>query len=395
VFTPPPDARAPARLRVALLAWYEGARRDLPWRRTRDPYAIWISEVMAQQTTIPAVIPFWERFLSSFPDVRALAAVPLEEVLRHWAGLGYYRRARYLHAAAREVVAARGGELPRTAAGWLTLPGVGRYTAAAIASIAFDEPAPVVDGNVVRVLARLDRIADSPARAAFRRGVEARAGELLDPARPGDANQALMELGATVCTPRAPRCPACPWSGGCLARAAGDAERFPAAVARPESIPVLRGAVLVRDGRGRVLLRRIPEGEVNAGLLELPSATIREWSGASIVEPPSRPTELASLARRGLGRALAKGAGLTVTLRDVLGTERHAITHRRITVVLFAATLRGAAPRGRAWSWHAPEDLAAAGLTSASRKLARFVETANPAAPAQTKPLRSPRPRRS
>ncbi|MBP1612541.1 MAG: A/G-specific adenine glycosylase [Acidobacteria bacterium] len=371
--TPPPDARAPALLRRALLTWYDGARRDLPWRRTRDPYAIWVSEVMAQQTTVQAVIPFWERFLASFPDVRALAAAPLEEVLRLWAGLGYYRRARFLHAAAREVVAARGGELPRTAAGWLTLPGVGGYTAAAIASIAFDEPAPVVDGNVVRVLARFDRMGDPPDRAAARRRFAARAGELLDPVRPGDANQALMELGATVCTPRAPRCPACPWSAACLARAAGDPERFPAAVARPETVPVLRGAVLVRDRRGRVLLRRIPEGEVNAGLLELPSATIREWSGASIVEPPSRPTELAALARRGLARALAKGTGLAVTLRDALGTERHAITQRRITVVLFAATLRGAAPRGRAWSWHAPEDLTAAGLTSASRKLARFV----------------------
>jgi A/G-specific adenine glycosylase len=391
VATPPPDARAPASLRRALLAWYDGARRDLPWRRTRDPYAIWVSEVMAQQTTVQTVIPYWERFLASFPDVRALAAAPLEEVLRHWAGLGYYRRARYLHAAAREVVATRGGELPRTAADWLTLPGVGRYTAAAIASIAFGEPAPVVDGNVVRVLARFDRAAEPPDRAASRRRLEARAGELLDPARPGDANQALMELGATVCTPRAPRCPACPWSAACLARAAGDPERFPAAVARPETVPVLRGAVLVRDRRGRVLLRRIPEGEVNAGLLELPSATIRDWSGASIVEPPTRPTELAALARRGLGRALAKAAGLAVTLRDPLGTERHAITHRRITVVLFAATLRGAAPRGRAWSWHAPADLTSVGLTSASRKLARLVEPAAPPA----KSVRSPRARRS
>ncbi len=386
---PPPDARAPALLRRALLAWYDGARRDLPWRRTRDPYAIWISEVMAQQTTVQAVIPFWERFLASFPDVRALAAAPLDEVLRHWAGLGYYRRARYLHAAAREVVTERAGEFPRTATGWLALPGVGGYTAAAIASIAFGEPAPVVDGNVVRVLARFDRVAEPPDRAPARRRFAARAGELLDAARPGDFNQALMELGARVCTPRAPRCPACPWAGACLARAAGDPERFPAAVARPEPVPVLRGAVLVRDRRGRVLLRRIPDGEVNAGLLELPSATLREWPAGPGIEPPARPTDLAALARRGLGRALARDTGLAVTLRDALGTERHAITHRRITVVLFGATLRGAAPRGRGWSWVAPEELPAAGLTSAARKLSRFAApAAGPAAGPMSPPAR-------
>ncbi len=390
--SPPPDARAPTLLRRALLAWYDGARRDLPWRHTRDPYAIWISEVMAQQTTIQAVIPFWERFLASFPDVRALAAAPFDEVLRHWAGLGYYRRARYLHAAARTVVTEHAGELPRTSAGWLTLPGIGSYTAAAIASIAFAEPVAVVDGNVVRVLARFDRVVEPPDRAPARRRFAARAGELLDPARPGDSNQALMELGATVCTPRAPRCPACPWTGACLARAAGDPERFPAAVPRPETVPVLRGAVLVRDRRGRVLLRRIPEGEVNAGLLELPSAAIREWPGGSSVESLSRTTDLVALARRSLGRALARDAGLAVTLRDALGTERHAITHRRITVVLFAATLRGAAPHGRGWSWTEPEELPVAGLTSAARKLSRFVE--GPAEP-EAKPPTSPPARRS
>ena len=391
---PPPDARDPARLSRELLAWYDAARRDLPWRRTRDPYAIWVSEVMAQQTTVQAAIPYWERFLASFPDVGALAAAPLEEVLRHWAGLGYYRRARFLHAAAREL-AARGGELPRTAAEWLALPGVGRYTAAAIASIAFGEATPVVDGNVVRVLSRFDRVPDPPDRAAVRRRLEARAGELLDRARPGDGNQALMELGARVCAPRAPRCAACPWNAGCLARAAGDPERFPAAVARPGPVPVLRGAVLVRDRRGRVLLRRIPEGEVNAGLLELPSATIREWRGGEAVPPPPGASDLEALARRGLGRALARETGLAVTLRDALGRERHAITHRRITVVLFAATLCGTAPRGGAWSWHDAAALAGAGLTSASRKLSRFAGETGPERTPQGPQVSSPPPRRS
>jgi adenine-specific DNA glycosylase len=158
---------------------------------------------------------------------------------------------------------------------------------------------------------------------------------------------------------------------------------------------VLRGAVLVRDRRGRVLLRRIPEGEVNAGLLELPSATIREWRGDAALAPPDRAGDLEALARSGLGRALARGAGLAVTLREALGSERHAITHRRITVVLFAASLRGAAPRGRGWSWHEPGDVAGAGLTSASRKLSRWVGAAAPVTPPAPTRLRSPRPRRS
>lgn len=200
----PRDGRLPVLSTPArLLAWYDRIRRDLPWRRTRDPWAIWVSEVMLQQTRVETAIPYFERFLIRFPDPAALAAAPIEEVLAQWSGLGYYRRARQLHGAAREVVE-RGG-LPRSSAELERLPGIGPYTAAAIASIAFGEPVPVLDGNVVRVAARLSAEPEDPSRAAARGRLLAVAATLLEISRPGDSNQALMELGATVCLPKSPR----------------------------------------------------------------------------------------------------------------------------------------------------------------------------------------------
>lgn len=217
-----------------LLAWYDAFHRDLPWRRDRDPYRIWVSEVMLQQTRVDAVEPRYLQFLERFPTVDALAAATEEEVLAEWSGLGYYRRARQLHAAARQRVA--GGEWPRDAAGWRRLPGVGEYTAAAVASIAYRESIPVVDGNVSRLMSRLhglrQRQQDS---SGGRRRLAVLAAAWLDPDRPGDSNQALMEIGATLCTPRRPRCPSCPLAVGCVARQSGAPEQFPrAARARPD-----------------------------------------------------------------------------------------------------------------------------------------------------------------
>jgi A/G-specific adenine glycosylase len=200
-----------------LLDWFAARRRELPWRADTEPYRVWVSEIMLQQTRVEAVVPFYERWMARFPDVAALAAADEQEVLRHWAGLGYYRRARMLHAAARELVAAGGG-LPRDRAGWRALPGVGDYTSAAIASIALGERAAVVDGNVKRVAARwraLELAADD--RRLHRAAEEWGEGLLAHAAVPGDLNQALMELGATVCTPRAPRCEECPVAAGCAA----------------------------------------------------------------------------------------------------------------------------------------------------------------------------------
>jgi len=246
--------------RRRLLAWYRANRRDLPWRRTKDPYAIWVSEIMLQQTRVAAAIPYYERFLARFPDVFALAKARIDDVLALWSGLGYYRRARHLHAAAREV--ARSG-FPRTEAQWRELPGIGPYAAAAISSIAFGERAAAVDGNVIRVLSRL-HAKNGPVRELAR--------EWLSLTSPGDFNQALMELGALVCTPRAPSCPRCPLTSSCKGRR--DPSRYPAPRERPRTTEErLHVALILRDGK--VQLRRRPAKGLLAGMWELPPARPR------------------------------------------------------------------------------------------------------------------------
>ncbi|HEY2748287.1 MAG TPA: A/G-specific adenine glycosylase, partial [Polyangia bacterium] len=250
-------------IRRALVAWFARGHRDMPWRRTRDPYAVWVSEIMLQQTRVETVTPYFERWMARFPTVRALAGAPLDDVLSHWAGLGYYARARNLHAAARDVVATYRGAFPATAAALRELPGVGEYTAGAIASIAFGEAAPIVDGNVVRVLSRaeaLDGAADDP---QLKKRVWARAGELVRAdggGRAGEFNQAMMELGATVCTPAAPGCSRCPIAGPCRARAADAVGKYPAAKTKKPPRQVHAVAVMVeRDGK-LLLVRRPPTG---------------------------------------------------------------------------------------------------------------------------------------
>ncbi len=216
------------RLRRRLLAWFGKRKRDLPWRRTSDPYRIWISEIMLQQTRVSAVIPYYERFMAKFPTVRSLALAKMETVLGYWAGLGYYSRARNLHRAAKEIVARHAGHMPRDYKAALALPGIGRYTAAAVLSIAYGEPKAVLDGNVARVLARLGAVRGELRAPALWRELELTAQALLAPNAPGDWNQAMMELGATVCTPKSPRCGECPVSKWCSARKLGIAHRIPA-----------------------------------------------------------------------------------------------------------------------------------------------------------------------
>jgi A/G-specific adenine glycosylase len=246
--------------RRRLLAWYRKNRRDLPWRRTKDPYAIWVSEIMLQQTRVKAAIPYYERFLARFPDVHALARARIDDVLAVWSGLGYYGRARHLHEAAHRV--AKDG-FPRTEAQWRELPGIGPYAAAAISSIAFSERAAAVDGNVVRVLSRF-HATHGPVREL--------ADAWLPPRAPGDHNQAVMELGATLCTPRAPLCPRCPLSSACKGRA--DPSRYPKPRRRaPITEERLSVALVVRDGK--VQLRRRPATGLLAGMWELPPARPR------------------------------------------------------------------------------------------------------------------------
>lgn len=275
------NPREAARL---LLEWYARMRRDLPWRRTRDPWRVLVSEVMLQQTRVATVIPYYERFLARFPTPEALAAAPEDELLALWAGLGYYGRARNLKRAA-EAITARGG-FPRTLEEWRALPGVGDYTAAAVASICFHEPVAVMDGNVVRVIARLSAETGNPSSAPVRLRLKELAQRMLDPRRPGDFNQALMELGATVCLPRQPKCLLCPLLRQCQARAAGIEQELPARGPRPETRKLeLDLAIVVH--RGRLLLGRRSETDGQlAGFWELPrlealpGATRRESAGA-------------------------------------------------------------------------------------------------------------------
>ncbi len=268
----------PRRLARSLLDWYDRNRRTLPWRappgESADPYAVWLSEIMLQQTTVAAVAPRFRAFLQRWPSVEALAAAPLDDVLHGWQGLGYYARARNLHRCARILAEDHGGRFPDSEAGLRRLPGIGAYTAAAIAAIAFGRPATAVDGNVERVIARLYRVrAPLPGARTRLRDLAAR----LTPAeRPGDHAQALMDLGATVCTPRRPACSLCPWAASCAAGAAGDPETLPARAAK-KARPVRRGiAFWTRRPDGTVLLRRRPERGLLGGMMEVPSTPWRE-----------------------------------------------------------------------------------------------------------------------
>jgi A/G-specific adenine glycosylase len=258
------ELNKPEAFRSALLGWFDANQRDLPWRRTKDPYCIWISEIMLQQTRVAAVIAYYERFLARLPDVRSLAAAEESEVLALWSGLGYYRRARMLHAAAKAVVAEYGGAFPATAEGLRKLPGIGRYTAAAIASISFGEPVGVVDGNVERVLARMTGAALSDQQCW------AEVARLIDPQRPGDFNQAMMELGATVCTPKSPQCLVCPVQRLCRTRGV-----HPTAPQAERKAGVLRYALRTRAGQVQLTQRSASE-RLMPSMWELPASSESE-----------------------------------------------------------------------------------------------------------------------
>jgi A/G-specific adenine glycosylase len=287
----PPAGPDPA----LLLAWYDRHRRDLPWRappgRRPEPYRGWLSEIMLQQTTVATVRPYFDRFVARWPDVAALAAASLDEILQEWQGLGYYARARNLHACARAVAGRHGRVFPSEPAALRTLPGIGDYTAAAIAAIAFDRPAAAVDGNVERVVARLFAVAE-PMPAAKPR-LQGLAAALVPARRAGDFAQAMMDLGATICTPRRPRCVLCPWRGACAAAARGIADDVPARAARPER-PVRYGvAFWLTRPDGAVLLRRRPENGLLGGMIEIPSTAWRAqpWELAEAIGAAPAPTQ--------------------------------------------------------------------------------------------------------
>ena len=335
-----------------LLAWYARAGRDLPWRRSPDPYRVWVSEIMLQQTQVDRVKDFFTRFVARFPDVASLAAAQEDDVLRLWEGLGYYRRARQLHAAARRIVADHGGRFPPTAAGLRTLPGIGRYTAGAIASIAFDEQAPIVEANSRRVIARLvghdgplgGTAADEPIWEAVTR--------LLPRRQPGRFNQALMDLGALVCTPTRPLCGTCPLARACVAHRERRVDEIPRRAARRGAKQVRETAVVAARA-GRVLVVRRAEGEWWAGLWDFPRVAGR--SARVIAASPT-------LGPLGCGPAAP------------LGTVAHTVTHHRITLAVVRCRARRAGPAAANRRWVTPRQLAGLAMSSPARRIARLLD---------------------
>ena len=344
-----PSRKAPSA--KPLLAWYDRHRRRLPWRAApgvaADPYRVWLSEIMLQQTTVATVAPYFRAFCERWPDLGALARAELADVLHAWQGLGYYARARNLHECARQVAAAHGGRLPDGEAELRELPGIGRYTAAAIAAIAFDRRAVVVDGNVERVMARLFAVSD-PLPGAKPVLYELADG-LTPQSRPGDYAQGVMDLGATICTPRAPDCAQCPWAKACAGRAV--AESLPRRAARPVR-PTRRGvAFWISRPDGAVLLRRRPASGLLGGMIEIPST---EWRPGPMPAPEA--------ARRDSPLAAPDWRALP-------GTVTHVFTHFRLELSVLAASVGAQAAPGALWV--APRDLGDHALPTVMKKVAR------------------------
>jgi len=349
-----------AAFRRALLKWFRASARDLPWRRDADPYRVWLSEIMLQQTRVETVIPYFERFLAAFPTVQQLAAADEADVLRLWAGLGYYSRARNLHAAARDLVEEYDGQFPRTAADLQVLPGIGRYTAAAIASICFGDPVAVLDGNVKRVLARLfaDRSPINDATPAAHFWILAQS--LLDATNSGDFNQAMMELGATICTPTAPRCLLCPVRQHCAAQQAGIVAELPVVKAKsPPRTERRAAAAMRRRGDGAVLLTRRGERGLLHGMWKLPDIAV-----------DAQAADNDAAARAALGDALRKLLGCPVTIGRRLGEVEHVFTHRRWFVAIHEVTADAARTRliPNEARWLTPSQLDEVPLSTLDRK---------------------------
>jgi A/G-specific adenine glycosylase len=348
----------PDSIRAALLAWYDRHRRDLPWRRTRDPYAIWVSEVMLQQTRVDTVIPYYERFLARFPTVAALAEASDDAVLAAWSGLGYYRRARFLQAGARDVVERYGGKVPDDREARLALPGVGRYTAGAIGSIAFDRPEPILDGNVARVLSRVCLVETPLGRADTERRLWDEAESLVRGERPGDLNQALMELGALVCTPSTPRCDDCPVASGCEAHRLDATERLPVPKLRKPPKRVELAAVIASRNERDVWL-----------------VCGREALFGGLYSPPmaERQGDTVSGARQALEESGARG----VVEVEPVGSVVHVLSHRRLEITVHRARVRRVLA-GAVGGWVRIDGLAEVGVSRLTSKLLAAARLGDP-----------------
>jgi A/G-specific adenine glycosylase len=349
----------------ALLAWFDRHRRDLPWRakpgEAADPYRVWLSEIMLQQTTVKTVAPYFARFLERFPAVFDLAEAGVEDVLKLWAGLGYYARARNLHACAK-AVAARGG-FPGTEEELLALPGVGPYTAAAIVAIAFDRPAAPVDGNIERVVARLYAVEEELPKA--KPAIRALAAGLAPATRPGDFAQAMMDLGAAICTPSRPACALCPFMGACAAQRRGDAESFPRKKPKAQG-RLRRGAAFVAvRADGSVLVRRRADKGLLGGMTEVPTT---EWTASFDMA-------------RAVAEAPAFAGTKRVSWQRVPGVVTHVFTHFPLELAVFRAGLPQRTPAPEGARWLARADIAAAALPTVMRKVMAHALSGNGGVP--------------
>jgi A/G-specific adenine glycosylase len=331
-------------LRFCLLQWYYRHQRDLPWRNNPDPYRVWVSEVMLQQTQVATVIPYYERFVKKFTSVERLAAAPLDDVLKAWEGLGYYARARNMHKAAIEIVSKHGGRFPQSHPALQTLPGFGEYTAGAVASIAFGAVVPAVDGNVKRVIARLFALQSDITRAPAARRVKELARALVDEQQPGDWNQAVMELGATICLPKSPKCAACPVSEFCQARRQGIEQTLPVKPAK-KALPHFDVTAAVIHQNNKLLIAQRPPDGMLGGLWEFPGG--KQQAGETLPEC--------------LQREILEELGLEINVGKPIAVVKHGYTHFKITLHAFFCTVRAGTPQAievADWRWVTPDELA-------------------------------------
>ena len=339
-----------------ILEWFAEKGRDLPWRDTADPYSIWVSEVMLQQTQVDTVIPFYHRFLSRFPTVESLAEASLQEVLKAWENMGYYARARHLHTAAIEIAGSMDGRFPSTYEELIGLPGIGSYTASAILSFAFGERRPAVDGNMRRVMCRLFSIQDSVDQPKTKRRILELATDLISSGDPACFNHAVMDLGATVCTPRNPSCPVCPVQGACLAFEQGNQEALPV-TRRKEPIPHEHmTAGIMANGQGRLLIIQRPNRGLLGGLWKFPGGL--KGSEETL--------------EQGLIRRVREELGIGIEVQEALGSVKHAYTHFRITLHAFRCQWRTGKPKVldcQGYQWNSPKDFSLFPFSKADRKI--------------------------
>src|ERR1700674_86316 len=372
------NGRELATFRKQLLGWFRQFQRNLPWRRTKNPYHIWLSEIMLQQTRVAAAIPYYERFLQRFPNVHALAAAPQEEVLRLWSGLGYYSRARNMQMAAQQIVAKHEGQFPTRLEDALALPGIGNYTSAAILSIAFGEKYAVLDGNVARVLSRLGAIHGDLRESSRWQELQKTADCLLEPESPGDWNQAVMELGATLCTPKSPQCLLCPVVQFCKGRRLGIAESLPEKRKKRATVEVTLAAAVFADGKGQTLLLPPPKNaKEKAAADHIPALVSRMWHFPTL-SVNSQPAEnlIAFL------REIMPGVASRKWRLVPAGKVRHSVTYRAITLLPFLIEVKNL-PRIPGAKLVPLSDLSSLPVSNLTRKVARAALAAAASVPAK------------